>query len=70
MKSKMITHLKLFFSILLALGLPFLLLLAMPEAQRESIEINMGMVGIGIVLALFVGERHLNRHWKGNEKRA
>lgn len=66
MKTKMFAHVKLFLSILAAIGLPFLIVMALPQAQRESVEINMAMLCFGIVFALFVGERHLHRQSKAD----
>lgn len=63
---KSFTHLKLFFSIVIAMGAPFMLMLPMNKAMRESPEVNMALILAGILLALIVGERHLHRHAKAN----
>jgi hypothetical protein len=60
--SLIFTPMKLFFSIILAIGAPFMLLLLLPTNIRENVEINLSMLVLGIVFSLIVGERHLNRY--------
>ncbi|MFN8396723.1 MAG: hypothetical protein U0176_19010 [Bacteroidia bacterium] len=63
---KSVTQIKLFISIAIAMAAPFSLMLPMSEAMRESTEVNFGLIFVGILLALIVGERHLHRHAKAN----
>ncbi len=68
MKSRMFTYFKLFFTILLALGLPFLVLFMLPTNIRESVEANLSMLVVGIVFSLIVGERHLHRYLRAQKQ--
>lgn len=64
---KSVTQIKLFFSIAIAMGAPFTLMLPMSQPMRESTEVNIGLMFAGVLLALIVGERHLHRHAKAND---